>query len=79
MVTVTDPERGLTPAEAGLTTALARDQTLREYADTAGITTNTARWTLKQVLNKTGCRRQTELVALVLAHAAELGPAARPV
>jgi DNA-binding CsgD family transcriptional regulator len=83
LVTVVDPERradaaperlvrllGLTPAEAALATALAGDRTLRQYAEAAGITLNTARWTLKQILQKTGCRRQSELVALVAAYAA---------
>jgi DNA-binding CsgD family transcriptional regulator len=39
-------------------------------AEEARITINTARWTLKRVLAKTGCRRQSELVRLILASAA---------
>lgn len=60
----------LTPAEARLAAALSVGQTLDEHADAAGITRETARWYLKQVLVKTGCHRQGELVRLLT-----LGPA----
>ena len=55
----------LTAAEARLAAALATPHTLLTYANQAGITVGTARWTLKRVLEKTGCRRQSELVHLV--------------
>ena len=79
IVIATDPEHvarapaaqlaalfGLTPAEARLAAALAARQSLEEYADAAQITIGTARWTLKRVLEKTGCRRQSELVHLLV-------------
>jgi DNA-binding CsgD family transcriptional regulator/PAS domain-containing protein len=85
VVTVNDPERrvelaperlrrilGLTRAEAKLAAALATERTLAEYAEQAGITMNTARWTLKRVLEKTRCRRQSQLVRLVLTSAGEV-------
>lgn len=78
LVVITDlkPEQGasisllcqlyqLTVAEARLVTALSAGQTLDEHADAAGITRETARWYLKQVLAKTGCHRQGELVRLL--------------
>jgi DNA-binding CsgD family transcriptional regulator/PAS domain-containing protein len=80
LVTVTDPESvvppsaerltclfDLTPAEARLAAALAARQTTAEYAAQTGITPGTARWTLKRVLQKTGCRRQSELMLLLAA------------
>ena len=80
---VTDPEKAielsherlrglfqLTPAEARLAAALAARQTLEEYAEAAGISTGTARWTLKKILEKTGCRRQSELMLLLVRSAA---------
>ena len=63
---------GLTPTESRVTAALARGATLREYADEAGVSIGTARWTLKCVLQKTGARRQSQLVALVLRSIASL-------
>jgi DNA-binding CsgD family transcriptional regulator/PAS domain-containing protein len=85
LVSVSDPEDiahpsvegltslfGLTPAEARLAAALAGRQTVSEYAEEAGISRGTARWTLKRVLEKTQCRRQTELALLLAASAAAL-------
>ena len=60
----------LTPAEARLAAALAARQTLEEYAERAGISIGTARWTLKKILEKTGCRRQSELMLLLAGSAA---------
>jgi DNA-binding CsgD family transcriptional regulator len=60
---------GLTPAEAALAQALAAGRTLQEYADAAQVTSETARWRLKQVLAKTDTRRQAELVRLLLSSA----------
>jgi DNA-binding CsgD family transcriptional regulator len=60
---------GLTPAEAGLTQALAAGRTLQEYADAAQVTCETARWRLKQVLATTDTRRQADLVRLLLSSA----------
>lgn len=50
--------------------AVVMDRALRDYAEQAGITSNTARWPLKQVPQKNGYRRQSELVRLVLASVA---------
>jgi DNA-binding CsgD family transcriptional regulator len=82
LVIVTDPETvllppatilqrlyGLTPAEAGLASALGAGKSLQEYADEAQVTSETARWRLKQVLAKTDTHRQAELVRLLLASA----------
>jgi DNA-binding CsgD family transcriptional regulator/PAS domain-containing protein len=83
LVIVTDPEAvplapaavlqrlyGLTPAEAGLASALGAGKSLQEYADEAQVTSETARWRLKQILAKTDTHRQAELVRLLLASAA---------
>ena len=58
---------GLTPAEAKLAAALAGGLSVNDDAEEAGITENTARWTLKQVQTKTHCRRQADLVRLLAA------------
>ncbi|MGH1482829.1 MAG: helix-turn-helix transcriptional regulator [Geminicoccales bacterium] len=58
---------GLTPAEAKLAAALASGMSVGDYAPEAGVTENTARWTLKQVQAKTDCRRQADLVRLLAA------------
>ena len=57
---------GLTNAEARLAAALVAGHTISEYADESGITENTARWTLKQIQAKTDCRRQADLVRLLV-------------
>lgn len=56
---------GLTPAETALALAVARGAALREYADERGVTVGTVRFQMKQVLAKTECRRQTDLVRLI--------------
>ena len=84
LIVVTDPERsatvspkkaaalhGLTHSEAQLAAALASGHSIREYAATAEISEHTARWHLKQVFSKTGTKRQTQLVRLLLT---ELAP-----
>lgn len=57
---------GLTPAEAQAAVAVAGGHTVRDYAALAGVTENTARWRLKQVMAKTECRTQANLVRLIL-------------
>lgn len=52
----------LTPAETNLALGVAGGQTVKEYALSNGVTENTARSTLKIILNKTGSKRQAELV-----------------
>jgi len=58
---------GLTQAEARLLRALVEGQRLKDYADDAGITLNTAKTHLKQVFAKTGSKRQTDLVRMFVA------------
>ncbi|WP_137681325.1 helix-turn-helix transcriptional regulator [Aurantiacibacter suaedae] len=52
----------LTQAEARVTAALFAGSTLKEYAQSRGISEGSARNQLKQVLSKTDARRQSELV-----------------
>lgn len=55
----------LTPAEADLAAALAAGETLEDIAARQGRGIETLRSHLKKVRQKTGCRRQPELVALL--------------
>jgi DNA-binding CsgD family transcriptional regulator len=57
---------GLTRAEARLAVELARGYEIKEIAEHLGISPHTARTQLKAVFQKTGTRRQTELVKLLL-------------
>lgn len=52
----------LSPAESRLAAALCTGLTVNEYADAHGVTVGTARFQLKQVLAKTGARRQSDLI-----------------
>lgn len=61
-------ELGLTQAETRLASALFRGDSVEAYAKEAGISVNTARWHVKQVYAKTGVKRQTELVQMLLKH-----------
>jgi DNA-binding CsgD family transcriptional regulator len=76
---ITDPEEeatldsralrqlfGLTPAEIRLCIALVKGKSVEEYAHEAGISPNTARTHVKRIYSKTGVRRQSELVSLLL-------------
>jgi len=56
---------GLSPSEAKLATALLRGQTQNDYAQLCGISNNTVKTQLKQVLAKTGTHRQTELIQML--------------
>jgi len=58
---------GLTGAEARLARLLVEGVTLREAADQAGVSMNTARTHLKRVFAKTQTRRQSELVSFLQA------------
>ena len=76
---ITDPEQavivrreslrqdfGLTPAEAGFTREVLKADGLQAAADRLGISLTTARTHLAHVFDKTGTRRQAELVRLIL-------------
>ena len=56
----------LSPAEARLTAALVRGETIRQFAREAGVSVNTARTLLSRVFSKTCVSRQAELVGLAL-------------
>ncbi len=58
----------LTAAEADLLAALASGARLADYAERAGITVNTSKDRLRNVLAKTGSKRQADLVRLVLSN-----------
>jgi DNA-binding CsgD family transcriptional regulator len=57
---------GLTPAEIRLCIALVQGKSVEEYALETGISSNTARTHVKRIYSKTGVRRQSELVRLLL-------------
>jgi len=59
---------GLTKAEASLALAITNGMTATEYSAMHGISINTAYSQIKEILAKTGTRRQAELVKLVLEH-----------
>ena len=55
----------LSPAEARVARRLAAGSTVEEIASVNGVSSNTVRPQVRGVLEKTGCRRQTEVVALL--------------
>jgi DNA-binding CsgD family transcriptional regulator len=65
----------LTPAEAALARALIGGDTLDQIATRTGVAITTVRTHLRGVLQKTGCRRQAELVLLLGNIALERGSA----
>jgi DNA-binding CsgD family transcriptional regulator len=78
-VFLSDPERGnatgaetlqglyeLTPAEAGLAVELLQGRSVEEGALALGIRVATARTHLKRIFTKTGSKRQSDLVRLLL-------------
>jgi DNA-binding CsgD family transcriptional regulator len=65
-------ELGLTAAETRLAIALFKGQSVEAYADEAAISINTARWHVKQIYAKTGVKRQTELIHLLLKKSARI-------
>ena len=58
---------GLPPATANLVAAIAAHEDLAAYAERVGISMNTVRYHLKTAYARTGARRQSELVRLVVA------------
>lgn len=55
----------LTPSEARVARGLATGESLDDIAATGGVTRNTVRSQLQQVLEKIGCTRQAEVTALL--------------
>ncbi len=55
----------LTAAEARVACALLAGERLEDIAASGGVSRNTVRTQLRQVLDKTGCTRQAEVVALL--------------
>jgi DNA-binding CsgD family transcriptional regulator len=85
LVFVHDPERcerpqletcrilyGLTRAEATITVLVAAGKSVREIAEEVTVRENTVRIHLKKIFDKTGTKRQAELVRLVLSGPAVL-------
>ncbi len=66
----------LTPAEARVAAALAVGQTIEDIADQGGVSRNTIRSQLGRLMEKMGCSRQAEVVALL--SGLTLGHLARP-
>lgn len=64
---------GLTPAEARLACALVKGDGLDIYAQSAGVSINTARTQLQATFQKTGTRSQTDLLRLLM-----MQPSGRP-
>jgi DNA-binding CsgD family transcriptional regulator len=56
----------LTPTETRLAIALFKGQSVEAYAKEAGVSINTARWHVKRIYAKTGVKRQTELIQMLL-------------
>ncbi|MDD2547096.1 MAG: helix-turn-helix transcriptional regulator [Burkholderiaceae bacterium] len=56
---------GLTPTEARLALLLARGGTVKEFGVAEGVSWHTARTHAKNLLRKTGCKRQVELIRLI--------------
>ena len=54
----------LTPAEGKIFAGIAQGRTLKDTAKALGIAKSTARTHLLRIFEKTGCKRQAELVAL---------------
>ena len=59
------PMCGLTQAEAETAGLLGEGLSLREVSERRRVTFETARFQLRAVLEKTGCRRQAELLMLL--------------
>jgi len=68
MADVFSREFGLTPAEARIARGLANGNTLRDLADQFNVSSVTARNQLRAILEKTGTRRQSELMLLLVGH-----------
>jgi DNA-binding NarL/FixJ family response regulator len=67
----------LTPAESRLLQALAGGLRLQSYAESVGVQTSTVRTQLTSIFNKTGTKRQAELLSIVASISMFNGQAAR--
>jgi DNA-binding CsgD family transcriptional regulator len=63
----------LTPAEARIARSLAAGKTVEDIASSGGVSVSTVRTQVRGVLEKTGCHRQAEVVALLSGIAAPRG------
>jgi DNA-binding CsgD family transcriptional regulator len=72
MDTKTLANLSLTPAATRLAIALFKGQSVEAYAKEAAISINTARWHVRQIYAKTGVKRQTELVRMLLKSTARI-------
>jgi DNA-binding CsgD family transcriptional regulator len=68
---------GLTPAEVQVVLAIAEGDSIKHYADRRGISRNTAASQLKRAFDKTGLRRQSEIVRWLLLYGAARLPGAQ--
>ena len=59
---------GISAAEGRLVSALVAGQTMADYADTIGISMNTAKTQMRQIFYKTGHNRQADVIRAVLAN-----------
>ena len=64
----------LTPMEATVARGLASGETIKDLAAAGGVSVNTVRIHVRGVLEKTGCHRQTDFVAMMAAGAAVRPP-----
>jgi DNA-binding CsgD family transcriptional regulator len=55
----------LTPTEARVARSIASGRTAEDIAEDGGVSLNTVRTHVRGVLEKTGCNRQADLVALL--------------
>ncbi len=55
----------LSPSEVRIAKGMAKGETLDELAERGGVSKNTVRSQLRSVLEKTGCKRQAEVAALL--------------
>ena len=55
----------LTPPEVRLVAAILKGESVEMYAKQNNIPINTARWRVRQVYNKTGAKRQSELIKIL--------------
>lgn len=59
-------EYGLTPKEADVFSHLARGSNAKEIARYEGLTYETTRWYIKQIYQKFGVNKQTEIMRLFI-------------